>query len=389
MLRDAWFIARKDVQYMVRQRETILWTFIMPIVFFYFIGTINSSQGRSAQDTIAIRAPESAGFLVDEVASRLEGLDYVIARPAATDTTTAYTRQLVFPAGFTDSVLTGVDVKVRLERKGEGIGADYDQVRVGRALYSVLADVVVSLEEKTTPGPEAFAALQREPRNLKLEVVPAGKRRVVPTGFAQAVPGTMVMFTLLVLLTSGAVLLTIERREGLLRRLAMTPISRGALVLGKWGGRMALGIVQVGFAMITGTLLVKVLASSGAPGVGELTWGPDLPMVVLVLFVYAGLNASLALLLGSLARSEGQAVGIGVLTANVTAALGGCWWPIEITPRWMQKFAIFLPTGQAMDAMHKLVSFEAGAASAVPHVVILGLAALACGWVAARIFRFQ
>ena len=40
MLPAAWFIARKDVQYIVRERESILWLFIMPIVFFYFIGTI-------------------------------------------------------------------------------------------------------------------------------------------------------------------------------------------------------------------------------------------------------------------------------------------------------------------------------------------------------------
>jgi hypothetical protein len=40
MLRAAWFIARKDVQYMLRERETLLWTFIMPIIFFFFIGTI-------------------------------------------------------------------------------------------------------------------------------------------------------------------------------------------------------------------------------------------------------------------------------------------------------------------------------------------------------------
>ena len=48
-----------------------------------------------------------------------------------------------------------------------------------------------------------------------------------PIGFSQAVPGTMVMFTMLVLLTSGAVTLVVERDQGLLRRLASAPISRG------------------------------------------------------------------------------------------------------------------------------------------------------------------
>jgi len=241
----------------------------------------------------------------------------------------------------------------------------------------VLADLVATREMGTDPSPESFAELAAMPRSLRLEVVPAGQRRDPPRGFAQAVPGTMVMFTLLVLLTSGAVLLVVERRQGLLRRLAMTPMSRGAVVLGKWGGRMALGLVQIAFAMLSGTLLFK------------MNWGPDLPMVLLVLLVYAGLTASLAILLGTLARSEGQAVGIGVLAANLLAALGGCWWPIEITPVWMQKLALFLPTGLTMDALHRIVSFQSGATSAVPHIVVLALAAMGLGWVSARIFRFQ
>jgi len=379
MLRDAWFIARKDVQYMLRSRETILWTFVMPIVFFFFIGTATGGFGSRGvtRDTIAVRAPADAGFLVDEVVRRLQALEYEVARPATDEEAATYRRRLEFPAAFTDSVLAGRQAKVELRRRGTGTGADYDQVRVGRAVYTVLADLVATREMGTDPSPESFAELAAMPRSLRLEVVPAGQRRDPPRGFAQAVPGTMVMFTLLVLLTSGAVLLVVERRQGLLRRLAMTPMSRGAVVLGKWGGRMALGLVQIGFAMLSGTLLFK------------MNWGPDLPMVLLVLLVYAGLTASLAILLGTLARSEGQAVGIGVLAANLLAALGGCWWPIEITPVWMQKLALFLPTGLTMDALHRIVSFQSGATSAVPHFLVLALAAMGLGWVSARIFRFQ
>ena len=33
-MREIAFIAFKDVQYMLRQKATILWTFVMPIIFF-------------------------------------------------------------------------------------------------------------------------------------------------------------------------------------------------------------------------------------------------------------------------------------------------------------------------------------------------------------------
>jgi ABC-type multidrug transport system permease subunit len=185
------------------------------------------------------------------------------------------------------------------------------------------------------------------------------------------------MFTLLVLLTVGTATVVAERRLGVLRRLASTPISPGAVVLGKWCGRLALSFVQIGFAMITGTILFG------------MKWGPDLPMVLLVLMGWGSLCTSLALLLGSLAETEGQAIGIGVLSSNVLAALGGCWWPIEVSPAWMQTLARFLPTGWAMGALHQLISFRSGAASALPHTLVLFAAALLVGWQAARRYRFQ
>jgi ABC-type multidrug transport system permease subunit len=69
--------------------------------------------------------------------------------------------------------------------------------------------------------------------------------------------------------------------------------------------------------------------------------------------------------------------------------LGGCWWPIEITPQWMQKLQLFLPTGWAMDALHKLISFASGPSSVLPHVVGMSLVTLVLLGLSAKVFRFQ
>jgi len=73
----------------------------------------------------------------------------------------------------------------------------------------------------------------------------------------------------------------------------------------------------------------------------------------------------------------------------VLAALGGCWWPIEVTPRWMQSLASCLPTGWTMGAIHQLVTFQNGPASALGSIALLLTAALVMGIVAARTFRYQ
>ena len=185
------------------------------------------------------------------------------------------------------------------------------------------------------------------------------------------------MFTMLVLLTGGAVQSVIEREQGLLRRLASTPIRPVAVVAGKWLARMALGLVQIGFAMLVGRVLFR------------MDWGAAIGMVGLTLFAWAAFNASLALLLANVARSKAQMEGIGVVGTMALAALGGCWWPIEITPGWMQSLATFLPSGWTMDALHMLVNFGYGPAVAIPHVAALVTGALVCGAVAARTFRYQ
>ncbi len=377
MLRNARFIALADLRHQLRARETLMWTFLMPIVFFYFIGTVTGGFGGHGEepDEIALVPGADSGFLVEQVERRLVDREYAVRRMASEEETQL--PRLSVPERFTERVLAGERTTLELTSSEEGLHTDYDRLRVARAVYTVLADLVACAAAGEEPSPEAFARLDATPRALSLAVVPAGKAKRVPRGFEQTVPGTLVMFTLLVLLTSGSVLLVVERNQGLLRRLASTPISRGEVVFGKWLGRMALGLVQIGFAMLAGTLLFR------------MDWGPDLAWVCVVLFAWAALAASLALLAGSLARSEGQAIALGVLTTNVLAALGGCWWPIEITPTWMQELALFLPTGWAMDALHQLVIFRAGPGSALPHALGLAAAALLVGWAAAKAFRYQ
>jgi ABC-2 type transport system permease protein len=379
MIRDTLFIASKDLRFLLRAKETILWVFIMPIVFFFFIGNATGGFQRTGatRSKLAVRTGENPGFLYDELAKRLDERNYEVIVTDSDSLFAAHARRLAVPAGFTDSLLAGKPVTLRFARSESGMGFDYDTIRLKRAMYTVLADLIVTARDGVVPTPGDFERLKSMRRALTLEVSPAGKRKIVPSGFQQAIPGMIVMFTLLVMTTSGAILLVIERRQGLLRRLAYTPISQLGIVLGKWSGKLALGAIQIAFAMLAGTVLFR------------MDWGPNLPMVIVVMAAYGGLMASVGLLLGSLARTEGQAAAIGVIAANVLAALGGCWWPIEITPSWMQKLQLVLPTGWAMDALHKLVSFETSPAAVLPHVLVMAVCGFAVLLLSTRVFRFE
>ena len=375
MLRDAFFLARMDLLHLARSRETLMWTFVMPVIFFYFLGAITGNFRGGSKDTLAVSVAADAGFLADQVIERLGARDFNVVRTRTEAESLGYSRRLEIPAGFTTAALASKPVTLQLTRVGDEMGASYDRVRIQRTLNSVRMDLAAG-----AVTPEQLTELGRQPRALEMEVRAAGRRIVPPIGFEQSVPGTMVMFTLLVMFTSGAVSLTIERRNGILRRLASSSMSRGAVVLGKWGARWAMGMVQIAFAMVAGSVLFHV------------HWGPDLAAlaaVAVVLAAYGALAATLGMALGNFGRTEAQVIGLGVIASNLLAGLGGCWWPIEVTPVWLQKAALFLPTGLTMDALHKVVNFGASPSAVIPHLCALVAAAVVAGWVGARGFRFQ
>ena len=377
MWKDAGFIASRDLRLILREKQSLFWLFVMPVVFFYFIGTVTSgfgTTGGATRPVLSVERPADAGFLADQLIGRLKDMGYDV-RPQEGQEQSL--RLLRIPSDFTGRLLGMQPTTLRFVRREKGLDQQFDVVRLNRAAYTLLADLIVVKSHDMPLAPQSFAAIREKRRPLTLTVQSAGQRVRIPTGFEQAIPGIMVMFTLVVLLTSGAVLLVVERNQGLLRRLASTPIRRGSIVLGKWLSRMGIGVIQIAFGAVVGTLLFG------------MDWGPYWLPVIIVLVLWSGLCASLALLLGSLARTEGQAVAIGVLSANVLAALGGCWWPIEITPKWMQMLSSFLPTGWTMQALHQLVNFQRLGGLVWIQVVLLVAAAIAAGVAAVHRFRYQ
>jgi len=382
-MKNILFIAWQDVRNQLRQGSTLLWVFVMPPIFFFFIGTVTggfSSGIGGGQATPLTVVAESPGFLKDQIDLRLAANQFEAEWVDSLEATVegeSPTRILSFDAGMSDKVLAGEQVKASFETSANALTREFEEIRMQRALYTALADIVIAGATTEPLSAEALITLNNSPRVWQLDVSPAGERVSIPSGFQQAVPGILVMFTLLVLLTSSGSMLVQERTQGLLRRLAATPISKAELIAGKWDGRMVLATIQILVALIVGTFLFK------------MDWGPNLGMVILVLIAWGGFCASAGLWLGTVANTQAQAGGLGVLAANVLAALGGCWWPIEITPEWMQFVQKLIPTGWTMDALHKLISFQATAASVIPNIAMLLVATVVFGVLAVRRFRYE
>lgn len=359
MIKHVLFIAKKDFFYSLKDKTLLVWMFIMPLVFFGFIGsTTGGLAGSSGPSNIAIwegvHGMSESDELAKQIIYRLKQENYnTVIFNKDNDLEERkyhfknYTRRLWLPENMQQSINKGEQIEIKYASKATGLGNDKDQFSIEKAIYQTLGDILVFKKLNQTIDNINFDEVNNLPKNIKIEINDAGEKLNIPSGFNQAVPGILVMFIMMIALTSGSVSLFLERQSGVLKRLAATPLTRKEIVYGKWLGKWYMTLLQLVYGMFMGWLLFKI------------HWGNHIVSIVLVLMLWAAFNAALAVLLGSFAKSEGQVSLIATVSSLLLAALGGCWWPIEITPEWMQKLASFLPTGWIMDILHKLMYFGA------------------------------
>jgi ABC-type multidrug transport system permease subunit len=372
-----WKIAARDLLFMLKQRETQMWMFLMPLGFCAFFGFAFQDRGggRTQRPTIAI-ANNDTGFASKAFIAELDSLGYNVVEESDPAELARYRRQVHVPPGFTDSLLAVEHSTVVFKHDLGDLNAQSDRIKVQRALWRLVGATAVAASRGAVTDISLMSAVDVD-NPLDLEVSVSGRKKVIPSGFAQAVPGNLVMFVLLVAFTSGAITLVVERDQGLLRRLASAPLTKLQLLSGKALSRFLLAAVEILYFVLIGALIFG------------LDWGDNIGALLMVLFAYAVGASGLGLLLGTLGRSADQAAGLGVLSALLMAALGGAWWPIEIVPKFMQYVAFAFPTGWAMDGILKAMTMGNTAASLAVHTVVLLLFGLASLVIASRTFKYS
>lgn len=174
-------------------------------------------------------------------------------------------------------------------------------------------------------------------------------------------PGVLAMAVLATSFTATAIATAFDRRAGVLRLLAVTPLGPGGLLAGKAG---AVLVVQV----------VQILVLGGAAAV--LGWRPDpagIPAAVLAVALATIALTALGLLLAGMLRAE-AVLGLANLVFILLVAGGAVLTPAETLPGALQDVAPFLPSGALGEALR--VALGTGGFPATSLVVLAAWAAL-------------
>jgi ABC-2 type transport system permease protein len=186
-------------------------------------------------------------------------------------------------------------------------------------------------------------------------------------------PGILTLAVMSTAFTSQAITTSFDRRNGVLRLLATTPLGRGGLLAGKVLAVLAVEIVQI---VVLGGV---ALTLGWAPQVAGI--GPALVAIALG----TGAFTSLALLIAGVLRSE-AVLAVANLLLVLLAVAGGALVSAKQLPGPLAGVAPLLPSGALGEALRGALlhgSLPIGAA------LVLGAWTLALGWGAARFFRWS
>ncbi len=414
-------IIRQDLRIFLTNRENLPSLLLVPVVMTIIIGLVDSgalggspvrrldvidqdSTQASAAFLASIRQANSGLTLcpMDNTPKNICGLgeSNLLTESQALDRVarSSSLALLEIPAGFGASVAAQKPVTLTYrsasaigtsQSASEAVQAALSQINTAALASQTGLSLVNTLQGQPVQGAQAdqfkAAVYQRALSLEKNQVVTLDfslsqqqsltMMESLQYGLGQSVPGMGTMFVLMTIF-GGMGALIVERQQSTLPRLAMMPVSRSMLLAGKILARFCLGLIQFLVVFIVGAIL-------------GMNFGKDPLALVLLVIVYTLSITALSFAIGSAMKNPAQASGLGLLLTLTLAPIGGAWWPMDISPRFMQIFGHISPIAWAMDGFTALTYKGAHLVNIlVPLAVLLGMTVV-CFLIAIPRFRYQ
>jgi len=362
-------IVRANLKRLFSDRSNLFFLVILPLLIVFSLGVaIGGSVGDyrvgvvdphptdlsravtarlEATANITVVRVSDAGALRDDVARRSLDGGWVVEPGAGDGDVTTFrwyssgtgddtqlrtiATSAIEEAGVRDRVVSVVAADTGASPEDAGAAVD--------AAASALPSTEVSVEEIGEPGNEA-----------------ASIRAVLAAG-------ELTLFIFLASATGATYLLT-TRLLGVTRRVRAAPVPISQIVAGEAISRFVVAMLQAVIVFFGSMLLFGV------------DW--HAPLAVWLLCVAMSLvGTGVAMLLGTLGRTEQQVSAIGLMLSLVLAALGGSMQPLEFFPDTLRRVAFITPHAWMNDALWKILVEGAGLGQVWTSLLVLTLAGLA------------
>ena len=379
-------IIRKDIRLRFAGPSEWLFFLILPVAFTLILAGGTAGAG-DARIRLLIVDQASTSLAAELIAAlgKSEAIRPQVAPLATAEAEFSQRRVsavLVIPAAFDVPQLTAGAAELELRQQPNNLNA----VIAYRAVTAVIGRIgsAAEIAERSTAEAErirpfetaaarqahfdaSLAAAQdlltQSPARIAV-VAGAAKDQIEYDAAASSSAGQMITWVFIPLLGISA-MFAYERQKGTLRRLLTTPTRRPTYLLGTISGQVAAALVQMLLLVGFGAIVLR------------LDWGQSPAALAAMLLTSALAAAALGTTLGTIVKTEAQAGGLSMMLGMVMALLGGCWYPIELFPPFVQTAAKVLPTTWAMQGMLDILLRGEGLAGVLlPATVLVGFAAV-------------
>jgi ABC-2 type transport system permease protein len=191
-------------------------------------------------------------------------------------------------------------------------------------------------------------------------------------------PGIMSWGVAVTAVFGAALTLVSWRRKQVLRRIRLAPVAASTVATARITVTLGVAIVQALIFIGVGSLPVFGLKLTG-------TWWLGIPVFILGILAFFAIG----MLVGSFAKTEEAATGAANIVVLPMAFLSGTFFPIDQSPAWMQTLSKAFPLRHMNDGiMDFLVRGQGASALVVPCLVLVAFIVVV-GSISAKVFQWE
>jgi len=356
-MRNAWLLTLNTLRILLRKKGNIIVFFILPIVGMLVsiaaynntgstpvrIGVINNDRSILAADfvqSINVEQSLNINFITEE--EKESGissgkLDCV----------------MVIPKGFTDGIYNNQLKQVEIiSIKGAAATAwiqNYTNIYLRN-----LQDISEAAGGNQTTFETLYNNLKQDTLSLQVKKVADQTQN---KGMTTQMVGFLLMFMLIGAGNTAEMILK-EKRARTYYRICAAPVRARTYIFGNIMANLSLVIVQIAITLF---FMIKVFKVQIYLPVAQL---------FLILALFGLVAIGLGVLIVSFSNDSKQAGTLQNMIITPSCMLAGCFWPVEIMPKTLQRMADFLPQKWAIGAIQKL-QMGAGFDQVIINVLII------------------
>ena len=360
-------VARKDIKIFLKERGTLLYLFIVPILFILAFGGATAMGSGPKEEAISLpvvnldEGSEDSGTLIValDLVGGIQCEAYDEAQAKANLDSGKIDRMLTIPANYAADLQAGHPVTLLLVNGPDanpskteavqsvvaGVAADLSLKTQLIASFRQMADMqaaanseqqVFTAEIIIEQAQSQFARSQTDPLLAVEEIWPEhleeDEHAVNPLSLF--VPGFAVLFIFLTAQTTAQSIYE-EKKAGSFRRLLAAPISKVTILVGKMMPNFITGFAQIVVLFGAGVFIFPLL------GLDPMSLGNDPLALVVVCLVVLLCSTSLGVLIAAIARTEGQISGLSSVVL----------WAFGFAAIWF----VQLPSTELFDKISKVI----------------------------------